>query len=611
MTVERDAELNPVRVVVQYEDGRTFEVDKSGHAARRLSATETAPVSEQEAAELRALYEAVVNWDTGWITIIPGVFEVRAYANAATPQMTAHLQGQITLTWDDDRACAGSALPVTCSYEGDPGASSVHIEGGFQGGVQLRFVGSYVYQPFGIDLGAFAEQAFTGYALGETVSASDNDPPSDPVGWTFSAWPAFEVSVGLAGAGNGWGRLSGSKIRGQIDSDYCDWTDEGQTATFCVQIPASASGIHQVGIPSEYFYDAATKMYVKLCIVGSIGVLCLPVVGCADTYSVGYCFDLPIIDQSLDLGFNRPVVTCDIPLAVDCPPACEISYYPPSTTTDDVITFSPGNCIVPASVDWAFGDGEVETGYPATHQYVMPGTYTVAAAMCHDDGRCGTCTAEITVGKGTNIPPECGDPAIAVEPAVVAINREATFTSNAHDPNPWGEILAYEWDFGDGGTGTGNPASHTYTVPGTYNVCVTLTDDQGGQTTCCAELTVLECVSDVAIDSTHCNMPAAGQIGQCKTGQIGAKNMSPTESCEVVLRVTDNAGNVVFESSETIAPGGRLRLRFDHCYTADEVGTDLWTWEVWPVRCGELTPSDNTWLRQVNVQPGVRSAAAN
>ena len=98
-------------------------------------------------------------------------------------------------------------------------------------------------------------------------------------------------------------------------------------------------------------------------------------------------------------------------------------------------------------------------------------------------------------------------------------------------------------------------------------------------------------------------MPAAGHVGQCKTGQIGARNLSYTEPCDALLRVTDNAGSIVFETTRTIDPGCGLRIRFHHCYTADEVGKNRWTWEVWPVHCAEQTPRDNVYRRKVNIHP--------
>jgi len=47
--------------------------------------------------------------------------------------------------------------------------------------------------------------------------------------------------------------------------------------------------------------------------------------------------------------------------------------------------------------------------------------------------------------------------------------------------NPYGSIIKYTWDFGDGNTTTTmSPiVNHTYSVPGTYNVTLTVTDEFG------------------------------------------------------------------------------------------------------------------------------------
>ncbi len=42
-----------------------------------------------------------------------------------------------------------------------------------------------------------------------------------------------------------------------------------------------------------------------------------------------------------------------------------------------------------------------------------------------------------------------------------------------------GEIVSYEWDFGDGTKGSGKDVSHTYSSPGEYRAVVTVTDDDG------------------------------------------------------------------------------------------------------------------------------------
>ncbi|GAB2484566.1 hypothetical protein GCM10027030_18510 [Luteococcus sediminum] len=42
-----------------------------------------------------------------------------------------------------------------------------------------------------------------------------------------------------------------------------------------------------------------------------------------------------------------------------------------------------------------------------------------------------------------------------------------------------GRITSHQWDFGDGSTGTGQTASHTYASSGSYQVTLTVTDDKG------------------------------------------------------------------------------------------------------------------------------------
>jgi hypothetical protein len=47
-----------------------------------------------------------------------------------------------------------------------------------------------------------------------------------------------------------------------------------------------------------------------------------------------------------------------------------------------------------------------------------------------------------------------------------------------YDATPGG-ILSYEWDFGDGNTGTGGTPTHVYDEPGSYIVTLNVTDDEG------------------------------------------------------------------------------------------------------------------------------------
>ncbi|HET7735751.1 MAG TPA: PKD domain-containing protein [Nocardioidaceae bacterium] len=53
-----------------------------------------------------------------------------------------------------------------------------------------------------------------------------------------------------------------------------------------------------------------------------------------------------------------------------------------------------------------------------------------------------------------------------------------------------GEIVSYVWDFGDGSTGEGAQAMHSFAATGTYPVTLTVRDDDGAQNTTTVEVTV-------------------------------------------------------------------------------------------------------------------------
>ncbi len=62
----------------------------------------------------------------------------------------------------------------------------------------------------------------------------------------------------------------------------------------------------------------------------------------------------------------------------------------------------------------------------------------------------------------------------SVSPNPAAINQTLTFTVGAYDGD--NDPMTYSWDFGDGSTGTGNPATHAYSTAGTYTATVSVSD---------------------------------------------------------------------------------------------------------------------------------------
>ena len=74
-------------------------------------------------------------------------------------------------------------------------------------------------------------------------------------------------------------------------------------------------------------------------------------------------------------------------------------------------------------------------------------------------------------------------------PGTVTVGQSASFSAGASIKGDGG-ISSYEWDFGDGGSGTGPSPSHTFATPGTFTVELTVEDDGGFASSIEREVTV-------------------------------------------------------------------------------------------------------------------------
>jgi len=91
------------------------------------------------------------------------------------------------------------------------------------------------------------------------------------------------------------------------------------------------------------------------------------------------------------------------------------------------------------------------------------------------DGKANSNTATVTVTVSSINDKPVAD---AGPNQSVLVNQSVTFDgSGSYDPDGDDDIFSFEWNFGDGATGIGKQASHTYTKVGIYNVTLTVTDN--------------------------------------------------------------------------------------------------------------------------------------
>ena len=97
----------------------------------------------------------------------------------------------------------------------------------------------------------------------------------------------------------------------------------------------------------------------------------------------------------------------------------------------------------------------------------------------------GTFTVGTKRGSSNNQPPI----AQANGPYTGAAGNPVAF-SGAGSSDADGTIAGYAWDFGDGQTGTGQSATHSYSSAGSYTARLTVTDDKGATASATAGVTV-------------------------------------------------------------------------------------------------------------------------
>lgn len=125
------------------------------------------------------------------------------------------------------------------------------------------------------------------------------------------------------------------------------------------------------------------------------------------------------------------------------------------------------------------GQGFEEGNETFSYTFDKAGEYIVSLRVTGVDGDSNIAEVKITAGVG-NIPvPVINILDVEVGETLYAGNQY-TFDASG-TTSPGGTITRYEWDFGDGTSkAQTRTAQHTFSTAGTYNVILTVTDEEGG-----------------------------------------------------------------------------------------------------------------------------------
>ena len=238
------------------------------------------------------------------------------------------------------------------------------------------------------------------------------------------------------------------------------------------------------------------------------------------------------------------------------------------------------------SWSWDFGDGSTSTSQNPVHTYAADSTYNVCLITTNACSSDTSCTS-VTVAASTCTPATAGFTS-APSGLIVAFNDAST------DPSAW------NWDFGDGNTSTEQNPTNTYTVAGTYTVCLVVTNPCSADTSC-SSITVTACAtpgasfasssSDLTVTFVDASTNTTSWLwdfgdGNTSNSQNPTYSYSATGTYNVCLTVNSSCETDTICDSVTVTACPAVVAVFiqsDSALTVNftdlSIGADTWSWD--------------------------------
>ena len=163
--------------------------------------------------------------------------------------------------------------------------------------------------------------------------------------------------------------------------------------------------------------------------------------------------------------------TVDDPFVIPpMPPVAIISVVSVSVDYLTIVVDGSGSYYAAGAVvswGWDFGDGSTAMGVTATHTYGLEGTYEIVLTVLSSAGTTGSTSKLVTMVT----------PLIWVTFSYVVSDLSVTVDASSITSD-YG-IASFDWYWGDGATGTGVTAVHTYATYGDKTITLTVMDTRG------------------------------------------------------------------------------------------------------------------------------------
>lgn len=297
------------------------------------------------------------------------------------------------------------------------------------------------------------------------------------------------------------------------------------------------------------------------------------------------CCNITGTSGSITHTISITVIITQPPPPPDQPPLAAFSYTPLNAVAGGTITFDglgsfdPDGHII--QWYWSFGDGFYTSNATVVyHSFSYVGSYTVTLTVTDNAGLSSSTSRSIQIGS-SDIPPVAG---FSYSPQIISPGDFVSFDGGqSYDPD--GQILSYDWSFGDGYYYNYGPRTvqHTYNNAGNYTVTLTVRDNAGltGSTSQTVRVRT-PFVHDVAVQYVSVSNNPIVQT-QVVNVQVALRNLgSQTETVNVTVYYDHHVIGTQF--GMTVYPGP---YNYNYAY---------FTWDTTNVQPGNYTVSAAVFL---------------
>lgn len=210
---------------------------------------------------------------------------------------------------------------------------------------------------------------------------------------------------------------------------------------------------------------------------------------------------------------------------------CQAGFVYTGSTNGTTFQFYDSSYVgTNTTYSWDFGNGNISASQNPTYTYNTNGVYAVCLTITtYLNGSNCTSTYCDSVLVGANNPGNC-DARFTYQTSASGVTQ---FWGGSPSTN-----YTYSWDFGDGATGSQSSTVHTYNGPGSYLVCLTVTDGICTDTYC----------DSLVVPSGSSLINISGTV---YTGDSLNTQVAPADDAMVYLIVEDSVALYAIDSTQT------------------------------------------------------------